>query len=120
MKRRNVLIISFVVIVLIGILIYYSITRQTHELTLEEKEALAKCLTEKEIYLYGSVNCPNCEVQKEEFGEAVKYITYINCFIEEDKCVKYKEEKVYPFWGMGDEVIIGPIQLHKLKEKTSC
>lgn len=114
------MIASIIALVLIGVLVYYSITRPNLELTLAEKEALAKCLTQKEIYLYGSINCPNCDVQKDAFGEAAQHITYINCYIEEAKCTKYKEQKVYPYWGMNETVIIGPIPLDKLKEKTSC
>ena len=120
MGRRYKIVISLIIILLIGSLIYYSINRPTEELTLSEKETLAKCLTQKGIFLYSTINCPNCEVQKEEFGKAIKEIVYINCFIEEAKCAKYSEQKVYPFWGMDEIAIIGPIPLDKLKERTSC
>ncbi|MEI7718711.1 MAG: hypothetical protein WCI72_02495 [archaeon] len=120
MEKKYVITISVIVILLLASLIYYSISRPTPEFTAAEKESLAKCLTQKGIYLYGTINCPNCEVQKKEFEEAVTEIVYVNCFIETKRCGKYSEQKVYPFWGMNTTTIVGPVPLAKLKEKTSC
>lgn len=120
MKRGYIITISLIILISIGSLIYYSITRPTPDLTASEKEILAKCLTQKGIYLYGTINCPNCDVQKEKFGEAIKDIVYINCFVQKENCTKYSEQKIYPYWGMDETVIVGPIPLDKLKEKTNC
>jgi hypothetical protein len=120
MEKKYKIIIGVISLLLISSLVYYSISKPKNELTSAEKENLARCLTQKGIYLYGTINCPNCEVQKEKFGEAVKDIIYINCFIEEAKCEKYAEQKIYPFWGMDEITIVGPIPLDKLKEKTDC
>ncbi len=120
MERKYWIIISVIILLLAGSLIYYSISKPQSEMTLAQKEALAKCLTQKGIYLYGTINCPNCEVQKEKFGEAVKEIVYINCFEQKSNCTRYEKQKIYPFWGMEDTVIVGPIPLDKLKEKTNC
>ncbi len=120
MERKYTIILSIIAIALISSLIFYSISKPKTELTLKDKEDLAKCLTQKGILLYGTINCPNCEVQKEEFDEAAQYLSYVNCYIEEEKCAKYSKQKVYPFWGMDETAIVGPIPLDKLKEKTNC
>lgn len=119
MKKKSILIYTGIVLTL-SLLVYFSIKHPSEDFSEKEKEKLAKCLTEKEIYLYGSVNCPNCEIQKEKFGSAVEFITYINCYFERDLCSRYSDKKTYPFWGMGDSIIKGPIPLKKLKEKTGC
>lgn len=40
---------------------------------------LAICLTESGWTMYGTTNCSACVAQKKAFGEAWKYITYVNC-----------------------------------------
>ena len=120
MEKKYVILISILAILLIVSVVYYSISRPATDLTATEKESLAKCLTQKGIYLYGTINCPNCEVQKEKFGEAVKDIIYISCYTNKTKCEKYSTQKVYPYWGMNSTIIVGPIPLLKLKEKTNC
>ena len=40
---------------------------------------MAKCLTEKGVRFFGTYTCPWCIKQKEIFGEASKYLTYIEC-----------------------------------------
>lgn len=119
MGKKYVIVFSLIALIIAGS-IYYSIARQKADMTESEKELLAKCLTQKGIYLYGTINCPNCEVQKEKFGEAVKDIKYINCFIEEEICKIYSAQKIYPYWGMNGTAIVGPIPLDKLKERTNC
>lgn len=106
-----------VLIVVVGA-VYYSIARPKSDLNPKEKESLAKCLTEKEIYLFGAFNCPNCGVQKEMFGEAVEFIVYINCDLEPDKCDI--NENTYPYWKMDDNILRGPVPLKFLKDRTGC
>ncbi|HOX40996.1 MAG TPA: hypothetical protein PK263_02285 [bacterium] len=42
-------------------------------------EKLAKFLSEKGAVLYGAYWCPHCQEQKELFGQAFKYIDYVEC-----------------------------------------
>ena len=48
-------------------------------------EELAKELTEQGWVMYGTDRCPFCIKQKAEFGDAFKYINYINCGLEENR-----------------------------------
>ena len=106
-----------ILIALVG-LVYYSIARQKSDFSPAEKEILAKCLTEKNIYLYGALNCPNCGVQKEMFGDAVEFVTYINCDLTPDKCDV--NENSYPYWKIEDSTLRGPVPLKILKERAGC
>ncbi|HLG25614.1 MAG TPA: hypothetical protein VI588_02360, partial [Candidatus Gracilibacteria bacterium] len=40
---------------------------------------IAQCLGEKGVKFYGAYWCPHCQKQKEMFGDAMSYITYIEC-----------------------------------------
>jgi len=44
-----------------------------------DKEALAKYLSEKGAVMFGSEYCGHCKAQKEDFGDAFKYIDYVEC-----------------------------------------
>ena len=48
-------------------------------------EELAKELTEQGWVMYGTDRCPFCIKQKAEFGDAFKYINYVNCGLEENR-----------------------------------
>jgi len=42
-------------------------------------DALAKCLTDKGVKMYGAYWCPHCQNQKKAFGDSFQYINYIEC-----------------------------------------
>ena len=45
----------------------------------QELTQIAKCLTEKNVKMYGAVWCAHCQKQKKAFGDAFEYINYIEC-----------------------------------------
>ena len=47
----------------------------------EQKDytVLAQCLAERGVKMYGSSSCSHCSNQKKAFGDAFKYITYVEC-----------------------------------------
>lgn len=42
-------------------------------------DALAKCLAEKGVRMYGSYVCSGCRSQERKFGESFQYIDYVEC-----------------------------------------
>lgn len=40
---------------------------------------IAQCLTTKGVKLYGAYWCPHCNSQKTMFGDAIQYVSYIEC-----------------------------------------
>ncbi len=66
------------------------------------QERLAKALTEKGAVMYGAYWCSHCNEQKKLFGEAVKYLNYVECDTagenaNPDECLA-KDVKSYPTW----------------------
>lgn len=65
-------------------------------------ERLAKFMTDKGMVMYGAYWCSHCNEQKKEFGEAFKYVDYVECDAQgenanPDECVA-QGIKGYPTW----------------------
>jgi len=68
-------------------------------------DALAKCLSQKGVKMYGAWWCPHCQNQKKTFGSSWKYINYVECAIGQSGQTKEcKDEKIegYPTWILPD------------------
>ena len=62
-----------------------------------DKDAFAKCLTEKGLTFYGAEWCSHCKSQKELFGDSLKYIKYVECPDNIQICID-KGVQGYPTW----------------------
>ena len=62
-----------------------------------DKDAFAKCLTDKGWTMYGAVWCPHCQDQKKAFGDSFKYIKYVECPDNIQLCTD-KGVNGYPTW----------------------
>lgn len=60
-------------------------------------ESLAKCLAEKKVTMYGAEWCSHCKTQKALFGEAFKFIPYVECPDNISLCIE-KGIEGYPTW----------------------
>jgi len=84
------------------------------------KENLAKFLKEKGMILYGAYWCPHCKDQKALFGDAAKYLDYVECDAKgeganPDECVARGIEG-YPTWIYEGKQYSGPQTLEELAE----
>lgn len=82
-------------------------------------DALAQCMTEKGVTFYGAYWCPHCASQKEQLGNSMKFINYVECSLPNKAgqtkiCIDEAIEK-YPTWHFapGDRVqgVMTPEQL---------
>lgn len=60
-------------------------------------EELAKELSSQGWVLYGTNRCPWCIKQKEEFGDAFRHISYVNCDENRPACMN-ASIKTIPCW----------------------
>ena len=69
--------------VIVGVVLFSSVFLQSKGPSADSNDSwqvgLAKHLTEVGAIMYGSYRCPHCAAQKELFGEAFKYIRYVEC-----------------------------------------
>ena len=86
-----------------------------------DKEMIAICLNEKGWVIYGTASCSACIAQKKVFGEAWKYITYIECDPHEensdpDLCLKRNITKT-PTWILEiDGEVVKRLESYQLPE----
>lgn len=88
--------------------------------------SFAKCLTSKNLTMYGAYWCPHCANQKKLFGtEGFKEINYVECDPRGPKadpklCAK-KGVTSYPTWEFPDGTkASGEQSLEELSRRASC
>jgi hypothetical protein len=90
-------------------------------------DALAQCLTEKGVKMYGAYWCPHCQDQKKMFGNSWQYITYIECSLpggrgQTQECTD-AGVKSYPTWmfsGGEPKILNGVQSFTALAEASGC
>ena len=129
-KLKKVLVSIGVLIVLV-VIFYFSakaITNYTGKAVADVNsnsvEDFAKCLSDKNAKMYGAYWCGHCQNQKRMFGDAVKYIDYIECDAggensQADLCSQ-KGIGGYPSWEINGKLYSGEMNLAKLSELSGC
>lgn len=85
-----------------------------------EHDALARCLTEKGVIMYGTDWCPHCQAQKRMFADSFRYVTYVNCDFNKEACDLAGVEG-YPTWVFpSGESLAGEQPLEVLAAQSSC
>jgi hypothetical protein len=91
----------------------------------KDYSAFAKCLTSKQVVMYGLYWCEHCAEQKKMFGPSFQFVTYVECGIQgsraEQPVCAQAGVKNFPTWKLQDGSLIeGVLPLQKLAEKTGC
>lgn len=87
-------------------------------------DSFAKCLTSNGVKFYGASWCPHCNRQKEDFGDSMKYINYIECASpgggQTEECENARIT-AYPTWEFeGGKRMVGELSFQQLAENTGC
>ena len=87
-------------------------------------DGLAQCLTEKGTKMYGAWWCPHCQAQKKVFGNAFKYVDYVECSDAAKNMTKQCVDAGitgYPTWVFADGAkLSGEQDFDTLADKTGC
>ncbi|MEM4711314.1 MAG: peptidylprolyl isomerase [Candidatus Woesearchaeota archaeon] len=103
----------------------YKNTETNNNSVSKNLDDFAKCLTEKEVKMYGAYWCPHCENNKKQFGESWKYVTYVECAVEgqpqiqTQACIDANIEG-YPTWIINGKKYPGEQSLATLARLTGC
>jgi hypothetical protein len=115
----KIIIFSVIIVLVVIVFVWFVFFNQPPKDT-KALDAFAKCLKSKGVAMYGAYWCPHCQKQKKEFGESFKYVTYVECTKDVDKCKK-KKINSYPTWifrdGKRNE---GVMTFEELAKKTLC
>lgn len=80
----------------------------------------AKCLAESGAVMYGAYWCPHCQNEKKAFGDSFRFVPYVECTEEVQKCIAAGIEG-YPTWILpGNVRLEGEQGLQKLSAESGC
>jgi len=133
-ENRNKLIISIGIIVGILVLFYviYSvlgkITGGAVSVGNEASDEFAKCLSDKDVKMYGAYWCPHCVNNKGMFGNGGKILVDLKIYIECDAGGENPQPDVcsekgvegYPTWEINNKLYSGEMSLDKIAELSGC
>jgi len=114
MKKMMILITLIIFLVVIGCNNDYQQDDSSPENT-----ALALCLTEHDVTMYGTEWCPHCQNQKKAFGSAFKEINYVDCDKDRNACEQAGVQG-YPTWNINGQNYPGEQSLDKLAQLAGC
>ena len=88
-------------------------------------DEFAKCLSSKQVKMFGAYWCPHCADQKEEFGKSFQYVNYVECAIKGSKemtpACKAAGVQHFPSWQFGNGPLVEAVfPLQELSDKTGC
>jgi hypothetical protein len=117
--RITIAIAAVIVIAFAGV--YY----WAHRRQATRYDAFAKCLSGKQVKMYGLYWCVHCAEQKEMFGASFQHVTYIECGIkgskEEEAVCMQAGVKNFPTWQFPDgSRKEGAQPLQVLSDKSAC
>ncbi len=74
---------------------YFLISREPK--SQKNYDDFAKCLASKQLTMYGAAWCSHCQNEKRGFGDAFKYVPYVECPADPKICTE-KGITGYPTW----------------------
>jgi Zn ribbon nucleic-acid-binding protein len=126
MSTKNIVILTVGIVFIIGASIVF-FSKKGEEVKGAELETFAQCITEKGAIFYGAFWCPACQTQKRAFGNAEKYVEYVECAStnqneEQNQVCTDAGITNYPTWTFegGEERLIGLRSIEELSLKTGC
>ncbi|MBS3174421.1 hypothetical protein J4440_00910 [Candidatus Woesearchaeota archaeon] len=120
MKKSTIFYIALIAVFLVLAFIGYNNYKKPGKY-----DDFAKCLTEKDIKMYGAYWCPACAKQKQIFGKSFNLVQYVECGIPGDKTKQTEicnKENIgsYPTWEINGEKSTGVFDIQELSSITGC
>lgn len=114
-KAKRIIVWALIIIAAVGVvfLLYKKVTGPG------KYDALAQCMTENDMTMYGTDWCPHCQRQKQLFGKSFKYIHFVNCDL--GTACDEAGVQAYPTWGKNKELIPSGVKsLAELAKISGC
>jgi hypothetical protein len=118
-KNKTYIIVGVIALVAIaaGIFFYFLGAKEEPK---RDLSAFAQCLSERGVAMYGASWCSHCQSQKALFGDAFKYVKYVECPDNIPLCTE-KNIQGFPTWIFsGSTTLIGEQSLEKLASVSGC
>ena len=121
-NKKILIILIIILIALVAFLVWAGLfsAQKTNPDLSANLTAFAQCLASKNITMYGAVWCSWCKKEKASFGNAFKYVPYVEGSENVEKCLNLGIEG-YPTWIFSsDKRFIGYQGLEKLSKESNC
>jgi len=116
MKRKITILI--IMILAAGAMIWFLVLRPKESSA--DLDGFAQCLAEKGITMYGAYWCPHCQNEKRAFGDSFRFVPYVECTAEPQRCVA-AGIRGYPTWIFPDgRRLEGEQGIEKLSRQSGC
>jgi len=133
-EKRNKLIISAGIIagvVALFLVIYFALEKITGgavSVDASSTDQFAKCLSEKNVKMYGAYWCPHCVNNKGMFGNGGKILVDLEIYVECDAGGENPQPGVcsekriggYPTWEINNKLYSGEMSMDKIAELSGC
>lgn len=121
-KNQTLIYAGLVVIILAATASWLIFSANNKQPRIENKTLaeLAQCLTKNGWTMYGLDSCPHCLDQKRAFSRAFKYIDYVECRQEPQKCLAAQIEFTPTWLGPNGERLVGFQSLEQLAKISGC
>ena len=95
--------LTWVIIIAVAVaaLALYFILRGNKEVAAAPLDGFAQCISDKGVAMYGADWCPHCQNEKKAFGDSFRFVKYIECPKDPNKCLS-AGVKSYPTWIFAD------------------
>ncbi len=118
-KLSPKIILISLALVIVLVLVFWFVVRKpgANAGALDE---FARCLAQKSATMYGAYWCSVCKEEKKNFGISFRFIPYVECTAEPQKCLD-AGIKGYPTWIFADgRKLEGEQGIEKLSQESGC
>lgn len=117
LSKQNKIILSVTGILLLGVIVFAFVNKGNTSYVPKPSiyDGFAQCLTEKGATMYGASWCKYCQAQKKVFGDAFRFVNYVECPDNVQFCID-KGIQGYPTWLIGSSTVSGFSENSTMKE----
>ena len=117
MNKNHYIVLGAIILLLSGFGLWYFTKPKMAYANIEQ---FAQCLRDKGAVMYGAYWCPHCQREKAAFGEAFKFVSYVECTQDTQKFTD-AGIKGYPTWIFPDgRRFEGELGLEGLSKESGC
>ena len=121
METANKVFITFLALVLVVVLLYFFtnwFSKTTgYAVGENEKIKIAQCLSGKGAKMLGTLSCGDCIQEKDLFGEAFKFLNFIDCGQPNSGCANIENNLA---WQINGTIYYGFRNLTELQNLSGC
>ncbi len=117
--KIKIILVSLVAVLVLAFLVFIFLGRPGNAVS-NQLDSFAQCLASKGITMYGANWCPHCQNEKNRFGSSFKFVPYVECPADPNKCLA-AGVNAYPTWIFPDgKRLAGDQELQKLSDESGC